>query len=348
MNYKIALLFIFALGLAGCQKKAEQAAASQAPSVEAVHWKMMSLWGAGTLPQKLNEKFAERVKVMSGGRLLIEALPGGSIVAPTESLDAVMSGVLDAQQGGTGYWPGKDAAFSLLGDLQGSWEHPRQAQEWLEYGGGKELVRELYAKYNAYFVTGIWYGSETLVSKRPIRALADFKGLKMRAPVGMGQDIFSRLGAAPVNLPGSEVYTALERGVVDASDWGTLSMNQDLGYHKLARYPTYPGFHSMPMGDVAVNMKRWNALPDDLKSIVEVAARDLSREMVQLNGLEDIRVANEAAKLGFEPISLPLEERRKFREIAREVWKDYAERSPMAKRVYESQIAFLRKLGLLN
>jgi TRAP-type mannitol/chloroaromatic compound transport system substrate-binding protein len=104
----------------------------------------------------------------------------------------------------------------------------------------------------------------------------------------------------------------------------------------------------MPMGDVAVNMKRWNALPEDLKLIVEVAARDFSREMVQLNGLEDIRVANEAAKLGFEPISLPPEERRKFREIAREVWKDYAERSPMAKRVYESQVAFLRKLGLLN
>jgi TRAP-type mannitol/chloroaromatic compound transport system substrate-binding protein len=348
MNHRILVALVLALGVAGCQKKAEQAAAGQAPAVEAVRWKMMSLWGAGTLPQKLNEKFAERVKVMSGGRLLIEALPGGSIVAPTESLDAVMSGVLDAQQGGTGYWPGKDAAFSLLGDLQGGWEHPYQAQEWMEYGGGKELVRELYAKYNVHFVTGIWYGNETLVSKRPIRTLADFKGLKKRAPVGMGQDIYSRLGAAPVNLPGSEVYTALERGVVDASDWGTLSMNQDLGYHKLARYPTYPGFHSMPMGDVAVNAKRWNALPDDLKEIVEVAARDFSREMVELNGLEDIRVANEAPGLGFEPISLSPEERRKFREIAREVWKEYASRSPMAKRVYDSQTAFLKKLGLLD
>ncbi len=342
------LLMSVALLLPGCGKKAETVTAAAAPAADAIRWKMMSLWGAGTLPQKLNEKFAERVKLMSGGRLLIEALPGGSIVAPTESLDAVASGVLDAQQAGTGYWPGKDAAFSLLGDLQGGWENPRQAQEWLEYGGGKELVRELYAKFNAHFVTGIWYGAESLVSKKPLRTLADFKGLKIRAPVGMGQDIFTILGAAPVNLPGSEVYTSLERGVVDASDWGTLSMNQDLGYHKLAKYPSYPGFHSMPMGDVAVNMKRWNALPEDLKLIVEVAARDFSREMVELNGLEDIRVATEAASLGVEPISLSPEERRKFREIARGVWKQYAGRSEMAKRVYDSQMAFMTKLGLLE
>ncbi len=341
------LLLAFCVVLSGCQKESDQKAQRAQPQ-QVIKWKMMSLWGAGTLPQKLNEAFAERVKQMSAGRLEIEALPGGSIVAPTESLDAVSSGVLDAQQGGTGYWPGKDAAFSLLSDLQGAWENPRQAQEWLEYGGGKELARELYARYNVYFVTGVWYGTECLVSKKPLRTLADFKGLKLRAPVGMGQDIFARLGAAPVNLPGSEVYTALERGVVDASDWGTLSMNEELGYHKLAKYPSYPGFHSMPMGDVAVNMKRWNALPEDLKLIVEVAARDFSREMVELNGLEDIRVAREAKKRGIEPIDLSPQERRKFRELARQIWSQYAGRSPMAQRVYDSQIRFLQQLGLLD
>ena len=308
----------------------------------------MSLWGAGSLPQKLDEAFTERVKAMSGGRLIIEALPGGSIVAPTESLDAVSSGVLDVQQGGPGYWTGKDAAFSLLGDLQGGWQNPQQAQQWIEYGGGKELVQELYARYGVHFVGGVWYGTESLVSKKPIRGLADFAGVKIRAPVGMGQDIFKRLGAAPVNLPGSEVYTALERGVVDASDWSTLSMNQDLGYHKLARYPIYPGVHSMPMSDVAVNQKRWDELSPDLKAIVEVAVHDLSREMVQRNALEDERVAADAKTLGFEPVNWSAEERGKFRAVAREVWKDYAGRSEMAKRVYDSQIAFLTRLGLLD
>ena len=183
---------------------------------------------------------------------------------------------------------------------------------------------------------------------KPLRTLADFKGVKIRAPQGMNGEILSLLGAAPVQLPGSEVYTALERGVVDASDWGTLSMNEELGYHKLARYPSYPGFHSMPMGEISVNKQKWDALPDDLKAIVEAATKEFSRAMIQRNYLADQEVAVEAARHGFEPIDLPPAERQKFREIARGVWKDYASRSPMAQQVYDSQIGFLKRMGLLK
>jgi TRAP-type mannitol/chloroaromatic compound transport system substrate-binding protein len=318
-----------------------------AQAQQPIKWKMMSLWGAGSLPQKLNDQFAARVKELSGGRLVIDSLPGGSIVAASESLDALNAGVLDAQNGGPAYNTGKDAAFALIGDLAGGWESPQQAQDWMDKGGGRELVRELYRKYNAHFVRGIWYGRESLVSKKPLRSLADFKGLKMRAPTGMGQDIFRLLGAAPVNLPGSEVYTALERGVVDAADWGTLSMNQDLGYHKLAKYPSYPGFHSMPMSDLAINLKKWNALPDDLKKVVEQAADEFNRDMIAKNGEADEAVAKAAKQSGVEPIDLAAADRRRFREIAEGVWKTYADRSAMAKRVYESQVAYLKKLGLL-
>jgi TRAP-type mannitol/chloroaromatic compound transport system substrate-binding protein len=164
----------------------------------------------------------------------------------------------------------------------------------------------------------------------------------------MNGEIFSLLGAAPVQLPGSEVYTALERGVVDASDWGTLSMNEDLGYHKLARYPTYPGFHSMPSGEISINMKRWEALPGDLKAIIDAATYDFSREMIQQNYLADQKIAVEAAKRDFEPIDLSPAERQKFREVARGVWKIYASRSPLAQKVYDSQVAFLQQLGLLK
>lgn len=319
-----------------------------AAAQQVVKWKLLTFWSAGTLPQKLVEQFGEKVKAMSAGRLVIEVLPAGSVVAPAESLDALSAGVIDAQQGGTAYFVTKDAAFSVLGDLQGAWDNPLQAWGWMEQGGGLALARELYAKYNAHFVTGVWYGTESLVSKKPLRTLTDFKGVKVRAPVGMGQDIFKALGAAPVNLPGSEVYTALERGVVDASDWGTLSMNQELGFHKLARYPMYPGFHSMPMNDLAVNARKWAALPDDLKAVVEVAARDLCREMMQRHLVDDMRVAREAKSLGFEPVDLPAAERQKFRELARGVWAQYASRSPMARRIHDSQLAWLRQLGLLQ
>jgi TRAP-type mannitol/chloroaromatic compound transport system substrate-binding protein len=344
-----ALLFssVLAFTLTACGQKAEQSG-SAAQAVPAMQWKMQSYWQAGTLPQQLFEGFAKRVDALSGGRLKIQALPVNSVVAPPEALDAVGAGVLDGQNGGPAYYTGKDAAFALIGDPQGAFDNPYQMQMWMEYGGGKQLARELYAQYGVYYVGGVWYGVESIVSKRPLRSLADFKGLKIRAPQGMNGEIFSLLGAAPVQLPGSEVYTALERGVVDASDWGTLSMNEDLGYHKLARYPSFPGFHSMPSGEISISMKRWEALPADLKAVIEAATYDFAREMIQQNYLADQRIAVEAAKRGFEPIDLSPAERQKFREVARGVWKNYASRSPLAQKVYDSQIAFLQQLGLLK
>jgi TRAP-type mannitol/chloroaromatic compound transport system substrate-binding protein len=346
---RAVLCAVAALLVAGCgQQKAQDTAQQSASAQPAMQWKMQSYWQSGTLPQTLFEDFAKRVKDLSGGRLAVEALATGAVVAPPESLDAVGSGVLDGHNGGPAYFTGKDAAFALLGDPQGAFDSPYQFQMWMEYGGGNELARELYATYGVHFVGGVWYGQECLVSKRPLHSLADFKGLKIRAPQGMNGDIFTRLGAAPVQLPGSEVYTALERGVVDASDWGTLSMNEDLGYHKLAKYPTYPGFHSMPMGEISVNKAKWDALPPDLKAIIESATYEFSRAMIQRNYLADAKVAVEAGQRGFEPTDMPAAERQKFREIARNVWKEYAARSPMAQKVHESQIAFLKQLGLLK
>ncbi len=348
-NYGPVALLATMLLAAGCSQQTSEAPAQQAQSSQpAMQWKMQSYWQGGTLPQQLFEDFAKRVTELSGGRLAIEALAVNAVVAPTESLDAVGSGVLDGHNGGPAYFTGKDAAFALIGDPQGAFDNPYQMQMWMDYGGGNELARELYATYGVQFVSGVWYGVECLVSKRPLRTLADFKGLKIRAPQGMNGDIFTRLGAAPVQLPGSEVYTALERGVVDASDWGTLSMNEDLGYHKLAKYPSYPGFHSMPMGEISVNKAKWDALPPDLKGAVGAAAREFSLAMIQRNYLADVQVAVDAPNRGFEPLDLPAAERQKFREIARSVWREYAARSPMAQKVYDSQIAFLKRLGLLK
>lgn len=311
-------------------------------------WKMQSLWQAGSINQRIFEDFCERVGEMTGGRLQIEPLAVGSIVAYNETLDAVGAGLLDAQHGGTGYFAGKDAAFALIGDLSGGYETPHQMQTWFEYGGGKELARELFAAYGLYYVGGVWWGVESIPSKKPIRTLADFKGVKIRTPEGMGQEIFKLIGAAPVNIPGAEVYTALERGVVDASDWGTLGMNQDLGYHRIAPFPLYPGFHSMPAAEIAVNMDKWNALPDNIKLIVEVATRDFARDMIQQIALVDLKAAADAKAQGVTLVNWSQAERRKFRNIAREAWAAWAKKSPMAARVLDSQLKFLKKLQLID
>ncbi len=338
----VALLAAATLVLAGCGQDDGQDANAD------IVWKAQSLWQAGTLPHQIFEEFAQRVTERSDGKLTIEPLAVGAVVSSTESLDAVSAGILQAHHSGPAYFTGKDAAFALLSDPQGGFETPEQMRQWMDNGGGLDLARELYAGYNVFFVGGVWYGAESLVSKKPIRKLADFKGVKLRAPQGIGQDIFQILGAAPVNLPGSEVYTALERGVVDASDWGTLSMNQDLGYHKLAPYPIYPGYHSMPMADFAVNINVWNALPDDLKALVEEEVGIFATEMIKRNRAADEAIVAKADELGFEVVDLPAAERRKFREIAQGVWQEYAARSPMAQRIYESQVAYLKQLGLLD
>ena len=129
----------------------------------------------------------------------------------------------------------------MLGDLNGGFETPYQMQMWFEYGGGLELARDIYKRFNIQYVGPVWWGVESVPAKKPAATLADFKGVKMRVPEGLGADIWRRAGVGVVTLPGSEVYTALERGVIEATDWGTLGMNNDLGYHKIAQVPAVSG-----------------------------------------------------------------------------------------------------------
>jgi TRAP-type mannitol/chloroaromatic compound transport system substrate-binding protein len=325
------------------------AAAAGGASAEAKYkWKMQSLWQGGSINQKIFEDYCKRVGQLTGGRLEITPLPVGAVVAYTETLDALQNGILDAHQSGGPYFSGKEPALALTGDLNGGFETPYQMQMWYEYGGGLQLAREIYAKFNIHYVGPVLWGVESIPAKKRIAGVADFKGVKMRAPEGLSAEIWRRVGVGVVTLPGSEVYTALERGVIEATDWGTLGMNQDLGYHKIAAFPLYPGFHSMPAAEVAVNMDRWKELPDDIKAIVESATRDFNRDMIQRIALEDAKAAAAAKAANVELVNWTAEERKKFRQIAQQSWADWGKKSPMAQKVLDSQVAFMKRLGLLD
>lgn len=311
-------------------------------------WRMQSLWQAGSLNQKIFEDWCKTVREASGGRIEIQPLPVGAVVGYTETLDAMSNGVLDAHHSGAPYMSGKEPALALIGDLNGGFESPYQMQMWFEYGGGLTLARDIYKRFGIHYVGPVWWGMESVPAKKPLRTLAEFKGIKMRVPEGLGADIWKRTGAGVVTLPGSEVYTALERGVIDATDWGTLGMNNDLGYHKIAKYPLYPGFHSMPCAEVAVALPKWQALPADLKLLFETLVRELARDMIQRIALEDTKAAQQAKAAGVELINWPGEERVKFRKVAQQAWADWAKRTPAAQKVYDSQVAFLKQLGLLD
>jgi TRAP-type mannitol/chloroaromatic compound transport system substrate-binding protein len=246
---------------------------------------------------------------------------------------------------GTGYFVGKDPAFALLADFNAGYENPEQLTQWFWEGGGIDLARDLYGQYGACYVGPVMWGAESIPTKNPLRKIKDFEGVKMRAPEGMGAAIFNKLGVGVSTLPGTEVYTALERGKIEATDWGTLGMNDELGYDKIAAYAIYPGIHSMPSSDMAISMNNWESLPDDLKDVLVQATKDFNANSLAMNTeLDQAMVAKRDPET---LINWGPEQRRELREVAREVWEEWAAKSEMSKKIYDSHIAFMQKIGLL-
>lgn len=297
---------------------------------------------------EIKQEWAERVEAMTGGRVEIEILPVNSIVSHTETLDAIEAGILDGHISVTGYFSGRDPAFGLIGNTVGAWSNPGQLIDYIYYGGGYELMNELYEPYGVKFVGGAATGLEAFVSKVPLDGVDDLRGLKLRAPEGLVQSVFAAAGAAPVNLPGSEVYTALSKGVIDAADYTVFSTNHAQGLHEIAPHPVYPGFHSLPLLEVAMNLDEWNELPADIQAIFTVSVRDFANDISTQLAMADIDAVKEAREDPDITIhDWSAEERMKFRAIARTQWEKFAEESPNARRVYDSITSFLESQGLL-
>jgi TRAP-type mannitol/chloroaromatic compound transport system substrate-binding protein len=163
----------------------------------------------------------------------------------------------------------------------------------------------------------------------------------------MAASLFRKMGASPVALPPTEVFTAIDKKVVDGADYSSYAMNHSLGFHKIAKYPILH-FHSLPVYEITVNKAKWDKQPDDIKAILEMSVRDLG---VRIN-LEDMIAEREALAAdraaGVEPIVWPAEELAKMRKLAAEVWAEYAQGSPMAQKAFAAHKAFLEKLGLLR
>lgn len=276
------LLSLLLLG--GCEGGQPQGAdpgGAKPEDVQTYRWKMITTWpknlpGLGTAV----ERFAERVRRMSKGRLDITVYGAGELVGAFEVFDAVSRGTAEMGNGASYYWRGKLPVAAVFSTIP----FGMTAQEmngWMRYGGGMELWRELYAPFglvpllagNSGPQMGGWFNKE-------IRSVADLKGLKMRIP-GMGGEVLERLGGVPVVLPGSEVFTALQTGVIDATEWVGPYNDLALGLHTAARYYYYPGWHEPGAAiETLINAEAWASLPDDLKVMVETAAQASSDDML--------------------------------------------------------------------
>jgi TRAP-type mannitol/chloroaromatic compound transport system substrate-binding protein len=307
-------------------------------------WKVQNLYGPNTSVYKDFQAFAARVKEATKGEVEIETFPVATIVPQAEAMDAIQAGVLDGAVGTIAYQGGKEPAAAFW-DLTAGYDNPLHLMMWYRQGGGMDIMNKIAAKWNAVFLGPVILGLESIPSKMPIRSIADFKGVKMRAPDGIPAEIFSKLGASVSVMPGTEVYTALDTGKIQATDWGTLSVNDEAGYSRIAPYAIYPGIHSMNSMDFMLSKRRWNELSAEQKAIVQAAVDEWSMRTWMDQEHEDrLAVAKRDPKT---LVGWGEKEKADFRKVAQGVWEKWSKKSPLAKEIYESQLKFLKSLGKL-
>lgn len=307
-------------------------------------WKVQNLYGPSTTVYKDFQAFAARVKEATKGEVEIQTFPVATIVPQAEALDAIKAGLLDGAVGTIAYQGGKEPAAAFW-DLTAGYDNPLHLIMWYRQGGGMEIMNKIAAKWDGVFLGPVMLGLESIPSKRPIRSIADFKGVKMRAPDGIPAELFAMLGASVSVMPGTEVYTALDTGKIEATDWGTLSVNDEAGYNRIAPYAIYPGIHSMNSVDFVVAKRKWNALSAEQKAIVTAAVDEWSLRTWMDQELEDRKaVAKRDPKT---LIPWGEKEKAEFRQVARKVWEKWSKKSPLATEIYESQLKFLQSIGKL-
>jgi TRAP-type mannitol/chloroaromatic compound transport system substrate-binding protein len=224
------------------------------------------------------EKFAQRVKDVSGGSLEIKIYPKNVLVPALAVFDACSSGQIDAFHSGPYYWKGKNSAFSLYSGIPFGFT-AEEINSWILFGGGLELWREQYSKYNLHPMRG---GNTNIQMggwfRKPINSLADMQGLKMRIP-GLGGEVFSKMGVNPILLPAGEIYTSLERGVIDATEWVGPALDIKMGFYKVAPY-YYSGWHEPgSILELTFNKHKWAKLAFEHQSILEVCASEMNANM---------------------------------------------------------------------
>ncbi|MEO1244973.1 MAG: TRAP transporter substrate-binding protein [Pseudomonadota bacterium] len=273
-----------AAGLSACGGSSNECAegtGNGANGQETFEWSMVTSWppglpGLGAAAQNL----ADRITRASGGRLKVKLYAAGELVPAFEVFDAVSRGTVEMGHGAAYYHKGKlDAAQFFTAIPFGL--NAQEMNGWLYYGGGLELWRELYEPFNLMPFpcgnTGVQMGGWF---NREINTADDLKGLKMRIP-GLGGEVLRRAGGTPVTLPGSEIFTSLQTGTIDATEWVGPYNDVAFGLHRAAKYYYYPGWQEPgPTLEAIVNKEAWAALPDDLKAIVEIAAQAVNSDML--------------------------------------------------------------------
>jgi TRAP-type mannitol/chloroaromatic compound transport system substrate-binding protein len=335
----------------GLLKGAVAAGALAAPMIskaDTVSLRFQSTWPAKDIFHEYANDFAKKVNDMASGRLKIEVLPSGAVVPAFQLLDAVNKGTLDGGHGVLAYHYGKSSALALWGSGPAFGMDPNMVLSWHNYGGGKQLLEDIYKSLNidvASYVYGPMPTQPLGWFKKPIAKVADLKGLKYRT-VGLAVDIFTELGASVNPLPGGEIVPALDRGLIDAAEFNNASSDRILGFPDVVKNCMLQSFHqSGEQFEIVFNKGKLAALPTELKSIIEYAVQASSAEMswkaIDRNSKDYLEMKKQGIKFYKTPDAIL--------KAQLEAWdKVVAKKSlenPYFKKVIESQMAFAERAG---
>jgi len=279
---KLSCLLIFSVGLlAGCGEEKKQAS-TVVEEVKTYQWKLVTSWpknfpGLGLGP----EKFAQYVNEMSAGRLTVKVYGAGELVPGFEVFDAVSQGTVQMGHSGAYYWKGKMPAAPIFSAIPFGMT-ATEFNAWLHYGDGLKLWQELYQPFGVIPFAGGNSGAQFAGwFKKEINSINDLKGLKMRIP-GLGGEVLKRAGAIPVTLTGGEIFSSLQSGAIDASEWVGPYNDLAFGFYQAAEYYYSSVWHETGTGlEFIVNEQAFNELPKDLQKIVEVATRAVNGDMLE-------------------------------------------------------------------
>ncbi|WP_299652051.1 TRAP transporter substrate-binding protein DctP [uncultured Tateyamaria sp.] len=321
--------------------------ALMAGGAAAESFKMQTFLGATAATTKAFEEMAATLKADTDGEIDINVFPSGAVVGPTETLEAVRNGLLDGHYTGPTFFAGVDPAFAVLGDTLSAYPNTDVRDKWFTEGGGLELGRALYAKYDMHMICTIHWPQEQIPSKVPIRSVDDFQGIKIRAPGGLPSDLLTRAGASLVNLTPGDAIGALETGVLDASDLANVGLNMAFGMYENAPYSIFAR-HSMPVTEMSVSMSKWNGLSDDAKGEFQAACEGLSDTLTVTLGEQETAAIDKAInEMNVEFIEFGEADATKFRDMLLEVWDDWGGRNADAQAIVDSHKAYMTSLGIL-
>ncbi|MBZ9560189.1 MULTISPECIES: TRAP transporter substrate-binding protein [unclassified Modicisalibacter] len=324
-----------------------------ATAVQAKELRVQTSFNSGDYAyQYLQDNWVPKVEEATGGDVTLNLMPTGSVVPYKETMDAVAMGLLDGDLTAPSYFSGKDPVFALMGDLIAGYDKPSQFLDFCKNGGGEAVLQKAIDAEvgDKVHVVGCGpYKREALVAAVPIRGVDDLKGVKIRSPEGLAADVFKRAGATPVNIPFSEVYTSLQQGVVDAADASAYVNNDASGLNDIAKYPIYPGIHSMSSQQFTLNQSTWESLSEEDQKALHEWFYDAFNDLADAVHQQDEKlVARDKAKGDITVIDWPQSERDKFREIARESWEAYAQKSELAQEAFDAHVAYMKAHGLLK